>query len=183
MRLEIVGVGQMYDLDSSQMRNHLQVRGPGGLVTVFTDEDTVQQLLNIVAGVPVTGDGHEHEFDVHEQSVQEKAARLAQTEDVPPGAAIFGGDTDQEEQPMDSSSEEDEDSGQASDPVSLRNRARKKRGKPKIKDLVQSYHDDDSGVAVHDLPADEKGNPLIPGGLPDSTMEDEEEDPGEAGQI
>jgi hypothetical protein len=69
-----------------------------------------------------------------------------------------------------------------SDAEALRDRARANRGTPKIKDLVQSYHDDDSGVAVHDLPADEKGNPMIPGGLPD-TITDDIDDEGEAGQI
>jgi hypothetical protein len=81
--------------------------------------------------------------------------------------------------------EEDEAQVQVDDPVALRNRARKSRRKVKITEMAQAQVDDRSGVPTRTLPADlvdEKGNPMVLGGLPDSSMDDEE-DPGEIGQI
>lgn len=203
MRLTIVGVGQMVDFETGDMRNQLQVQDDVGQVHVIsTDEDTVQELIKIVAGVktkrgqdlpPMSGGpeytqeygvyerahGHEHEFDVHEASVREKQARMAQVDDMPAGADIFGDDN-----PPDSPSE-DEQAAPTEDPVQLRNRARKSRKRGKITDMAQAQVDDRSGVPTRTLPAnlvDEKGNPIVPGGLPDSSMDDEE-DPGEIGQI
>jgi hypothetical protein len=128
---------------------------------------------------------HPHEFDAHEASIREKRARTAQAEDVPDGAEVFGGDTAEDERPTDSPSEGDEQAA-ATDPVALRDRARKRKKRGKITDMAQAQEDDRSGIPTRTLPAnmvDEKGNPILPGGAPDTSMDDEEEDPGEIGQI
>jgi hypothetical protein len=198
MRLAIIGVGQMVDFETGDMINQLQVQDDSGQVhMIATDEDTVQELIKIVAGVktkrvqdlpPMSG-GPEYtqEYGVYEQSgtidrsdVRESTARDSRrTEDLPEGAEVFGG------RPMDSPLEEDEAQAQVDDPVALRNRARKSRRKVKITEMAQAQVDDRSGVPTRTLPADlvdEKGNPMVLGGLPDSSMDDEE-DPGEIGQI
>ena len=101
MRLTIVGVGQMVDFESGDMRNQLQVQDDNGQVHVITtDEDTVHELVKIVAGVkarrsgmpPMSGGPEDADF-THDYGVYERSQiSEAQAEDLPDGANVFGGD-------------------------------------------------------------------------------------------
>jgi hypothetical protein len=188
MRLTIVGVGQMVDFESGDMRNQLQVQDDHGQVHVITtDEDTVHELVKIVAGVkarrsgmpPMSGGPEDADF-TQEYGVYERSqSSEAQAEDLPDGANVFGGD-----EPTDSP--EEAEIAAVDDPTALRDRARRSRKKAsKPSDFAQAAQDDRSGIPTRTLPSnlvDEKGNPILPGGAPDTSMDDEE-DPGEIGQI
>jgi hypothetical protein len=194
MRFMIVGVGQTFNFETRQMDDILQVQAPdGSILSVPTTNEAAQALIKMAMN------GHSSEqygtetkaFTPETEMFRQQPAVATQaelsgrveerfqppegSEDFPDGADIFGGEVSEasEEEPMGLAD------GSMVEPQVQQRIFQKTQQTAKSKLGLRRNPADRSGVPSMGIArVDEKGNPILPA-APDTTMIDDEEDPGE----
>lgn len=199
MRFMIVGVGQTFNFETRQMDDILQVRAPdGSILSVPTTNEAAQALVKMAMNGSKQYETETKAFTpetemfrqpaVATQSelsgrVEERFQAPDSTEDFPDGADIFGGQVaaappQSAEGHMD---QDDEPEGLADESAVMAQRRifQKTQQTAKAKMGLRRNPADRSGVPSFGIArVDEKGNPILPA-APDTTMIDDDEDPGE----
>lgn len=202
MRFMIVGVGQTFNFETKQMDDVLQVQAPdGSTFSVPTTNEAAQALIRMA----MNGHGEvQHAMPPAPREDDPMGQQLAQafrqagdrpvaverelsgrveerfqppegSEDFPDGADIFGGEVSEapEEEPMGLAD------GSMAEPQVQQRIFQKTQQTAKSKMGLRRNPADRSGVPSFGIArVDEKGNPILPA-APDTTMIDDEEDPGE----
>ena len=175
MIVRIIGVGQIFDFKSGEMRDSLQLElQDGQQLTVPTDQATVQRLISMRIG----GNGHGPTAHVLPSA---SPPVLQHTVDESTDGAVFGGDF--------GGGDNDLDQMFAQDSGPSLQTTEEQEEPPGLGDLGPTHHQkkavakisDRSGIASRTLPGnlvDQSGNPVT-ATPPDTTMDDDEDDPGE----
>lgn len=173
MIVRIKGVGQIFDFESGEMKDTLQLETQDGQqITVPTNQETVQRLIQMRVS-----NGHRDAPGPQQAPPPIPEHRI----DEDTGGAVFGGDFEGGDEDLDQMF--DQDSGPGLKMAEVPSEP------PGLGDLGPTHHqkqsmakiDDRSGVPTRTLPGnlvDEKGNPVT-ATAPDTMMDDDEDDPGE----
>lgn len=180
----IIGVSQMFNFQTGQMENQIEVSTPSGhRFSVPTTAEGAERLVKMITN----GHGELRGEKPPEVRRPQAAPRPREKEDVyPDGAEVFGGATIDPSEDWDDGGDEDLGSGHTKmfEKVAPKVAAEAEERAQKVQAMLGRGRNapDRSGVPSYGITrVDARGNPMLP--EPPDFGGDDEEDPGEVGSI